>query len=263
MLASVGHSCEEAADYDWRGMERPERNMALFQLTLAGEGVLETPGGTIPQRPGSAMLLTIPGRHRYRFDPGRATSWEFLYLCFTGRELLRVWREIEARTGGSLRLEQGSQTGAMAADLLSRAAGHRIATPYEASSLAYRFAMQAASEALGGPERARSEDPAMARARRLAEEGYRSGLNVASLAEACGMSRFHFTRRFKAACGLSPSRFLATLRAREAARRLKNTNQSVKEIAFACGFYDANHFAKAFRKETGYAPSEYRAAGML
>jgi AraC-like DNA-binding protein len=37
---------------------------------------------------------------------------------------------------------------------------------------------------------------------------------------------------------------------------------SVKEVSRACGFDDANYFAKAFRSSFGASPTEFRTTGM-
>ena len=78
------------------------------------------------------------------------------------------------------------------------------------------------------------------------------------LAALAGLSRFHFHRLFKHATGVSPAKYQTTARIDEARRRLRETKQSVVEIALEVGFASPSHFAQVFRRETGMAPSEYR-----
>jgi len=47
-------------------------------------------------------------------------------------------------------------------------------------------------------------------------------------------------------------------RVAEAARQLAETDRSMTEIGFACGFSDAAHFSRRFKAATGEAPSAWR-----
>jgi AraC family transcriptional regulator len=78
------------------------------------------------------------------------------------------------------------------------------------------------------------------------------------LAAQAGLSRFHFQRLFKAATGVSPSRYHIDLRMNEARRLLRETRMSVIDVALEVGYANPSHFARLFRRETGLSPSDYR-----
>jgi AraC family transcriptional regulator len=82
--------------------------------------------------------------------------------------------------------------------------------------------------------------------------------NLAQLADQAGLSKFHFQRLFKAATGVSPSRYHINLRMEEARKLLRETRMSVIDVALEVGYTDPSHFARLFRRETGLSPSEYR-----
>jgi AraC family transcriptional regulator len=82
--------------------------------------------------------------------------------------------------------------------------------------------------------------------------------NLDQLAAQAGVSKFYFTRLFKNAMGVSPSRYLLTLRMDEARRLLRETKRSVVDIALDVGYANPSHFARFFRRETGLSPSDYR-----
>lgn len=75
------------------------------------------------------------------------------------------------------------------------------------------------------------------------------------------MSPSHFSRAFKQSTGLSPSRHALNLRLAEARRLLRETDESVIQIALAVGYGSPSHFAQVFRRETGLAPQTYRRSG--
>jgi AraC family transcriptional regulator len=82
--------------------------------------------------------------------------------------------------------------------------------------------------------------------------------NLDQLAVQAGVSKFYFIRLFKNAMGVSPSRYLLTLRMDEARRLLRETKRSVVDIALDVGYANPSHFARFFRRETGLSPSDYR-----
>jgi AraC family transcriptional regulator len=83
-------------------------------------------------------------------------------------------------------------------------------------------------------------------------------LSLDRLAAQAGLSKFHFQRLFKAATGVSPSRYHINLRLNEARRLLRETKMSVVDVALEVGYADPSNFARLFRRENGLSPSEYR-----
>ncbi len=84
-------------------------------------------------------------------------------------------------------------------------------------------------------------------------------VTLADLARTATMSRFHFSRRFREATGLSPHAFIVRARAQRAAELLRQGRRSVTEAAFEAGFSDLGRFRAAFRRHVGVAPSHYAA----
>ncbi|MBY5796272.1 helix-turn-helix domain-containing protein [Rhizobium leguminosarum] len=90
------------------------------------------------------------------------------------------------------------------------------------------------------------------------EEHLAEPFNLAQLAETVGMSEFHFSRLFKKATGLSPSRYFIRQRVARAQLLLQETDTSIIEIGMSVGYSSPSHFAQVFRRETGLPPSRYR-----
>ncbi len=79
------------------------------------------------------------------------------------------------------------------------------------------------------------------------------------LAQASKLSLQRFARLMKRVFDLTPSQYITKTRVAAASRRLLETDDSVSEIAQACGFYDHSAFSRAFRMATGTTPTEFRA----
>jgi transcriptional regulator GlxA family with amidase domain len=86
------------------------------------------------------------------------------------------------------------------------------------------------------------------------EEVYRTG----AMAERCGMSVNSLLRRFRDQIGQSPQQFIARSRLQKACILLDQTNQSIDQIAEACGFCDRYHFSKVFKTHFHCGPAAYR-----
>jgi len=87
---------------------------------------------------------------------------------------------------------------------------------------------------------------------------YMEPLSLDDLAREAGVSRFHFVRFFRARVGVTPHRHVVRLRMDAAAALLAETDRSVEDIALACGYHTARHFAAAFRRHFSRTPSAYR-----
>ncbi|WP_434668076.1 AraC family transcriptional regulator [Klebsiella sp. B345] len=78
------------------------------------------------------------------------------------------------------------------------------------------------------------------------------------LAEKVGMSRSTFARHFKDKVGSAPMEYLTHWRMLLACDRLKNTKDSVTQIANALGYESESAFGKAFKRVMGCSPRQHR-----
>ena len=101
-------------------------------------------------------------------------------------------------------------------------------------------------------------DRRLERVLELIEDDPSRSFTLADLATAAGVSKFHFARLFRQATGNTPLAYLLERRLGAARTLLMTTDQSVNAIAARCGFACATHFATAFGKRYGEAPSTFR-----
>ncbi|OJF97749.1 helix-turn-helix domain-containing protein [Pararhizobium antarcticum] len=83
-------------------------------------------------------------------------------------------------------------------------------------------------------------------------------IGLDDLASVCGLTRFHFSRSFKATFGEPPHRYLTRVRMERATQMLAATKLSLSDIAGACGFNGISQFGRAFRDVVGKTPLEFR-----
>jgi len=84
--------------------------------------------------------------------------------------------------------------------------------------------------------------------------------NLDSLAEACGMSRFHFHRIFKSHTGITPKAYAAAQRAARVKQGLTQA-ASVTEAIYAAGFNSSGRFYADAAARLGMSPKRFRDGG--
>lgn len=73
------------------------------------------------------------------------------------------------------------------------------------------------------------------------------------------LSPTYFSRIFKKTVGLGFADFLANMRLKVAKQRLRNSTETIEQIAEALSFSSSSYFSSVFKKYEGVTPSEYRA----
>ncbi|BFM14093.1 MmsAB operon transcriptional regulator MmsR [Maricurvus nonylphenolicus] len=96
------------------------------------------------------------------------------------------------------------------------------------------------------------------RVRAFMNEHLHGQLNLDSLAENSKLSKYHFSKRFKALTGYSPIQYFINLKMQHACYLLDSTLQSIKQVAAALGYDDAYYFSRLFKKVIGLSPDQYR-----
>ncbi len=101
-------------------------------------------------------------------------------------------------------------------------------------------------------------DPAVGSALALIHADPGRAWTLDSLARAARTPRATLTRRFAALTGQSPIAYLTAWRMSLAARRLRDGDATVRQIAQETGYDSEFAFARAFKRATGSAPGQYR-----
>ena len=91
------------------------------------------------------------------------------------------------------------------------------------------------------------------------EDHLEEPLSLAGLAAIAGFSPHHFHRVFHSVTGESPKEYLRRLRLERAVYRLKISSDNVLQIALESGFATHETFTRAFVRQFGISPSEFRA----
>lgn len=90
---------------------------------------------------------------------------------------------------------------------------------------------------------------------------FAENISLASLEKDLHLSRYHLSHLFNTKLGLRFNDYINSLRISEACRLLLNTQKSITQISESVGFNSPRTFNRAFIRQIGLSPSEYRKMG--
>ncbi len=133
-------------------------------------------------------------------------------------------------------------------DYLARAIAARLVQRHSSASPAWR-SRDTSTSLTGGP---------LNNAIDFMQANLERSIDLPAIAAATGLSPSHFARRFRVTIGKAPHQYLMQLRIERAKRLLRETDTSVVEVAFACGFANQEHMTRLFKQHCGTTPAAYR-----
>lgn len=89
----------------------------------------------------------------------------------------------------------------------------------------------------------------------MMKEGLETPVSPTVIAEDLGISTRQLERLFGKFLNTSPKKYYMELRLDKARNLLVQTDQSITDVALACGFENSGHFSRAYRTAFGHAPS--------
>lgn len=90
------------------------------------------------------------------------------------------------------------------------------------------------------------------------DDHYDSEIKLKDLADVACMSEAAMSRFFKLHTGRTISDYIIDIRLGNAARLLVDTNRSVADISYQCGYNNLSNFNRLFKRKKGCSPKEFR-----
>jgi AraC-like DNA-binding protein len=89
------------------------------------------------------------------------------------------------------------------------------------------------------------------------QEHYADPIDVEELARQSGASPGRFYQAFRKHTGLSPHKYMTTVRLNVSLGMLAHSGASITEVAHSTGYSDELYFSRLFKKHMGMSPTEY------
>ena len=235
-----------------------EHHRFLLIFCLNGEGSVIVDDEVARLRPGCALLVTPHQFHHYARLAGTGLLW--LFLSFELENL----EELSGLRGRVFDMTPLQVT--CLRELASRYAGlgrRREVCP-EITMLACLLLEQFRRGSATG--RSVSAGPlGMSLSRRLIQDVARyvhghvaEAIHIPDVARAVALSESHLRSRFHAIAGIGLGAYIRRLRLHRARTLMLASDLRLKEIAERCGYDSIYTFSRAFRREMGMSPSNYR-----
>lgn len=92
----------------------------------------------------------------------------------------------------------------------------------------------------------------------LLHDNWNEQLTLKDMSKAIGIHPVTISKYFRKYFGCTLGEYQRKLRIDQSIQLIKNSNQSLSEIAFHCGFADQSHFIRNFKKMTGFLPKHFQ-----
>lgn len=228
--------------YDW----------FLMVYVCSGALLFESGGQSYAARSGEVVLLDCHIPHRYRCRDSAVFMWFHFYG--SGSEDYAQYLYAQNTQGGIV--FSGDQIQSLRpffSDILQQA-GSVFVNEHLLSRDVVSILSGLASSQKNTPHAIMKIAPAID----YVFAHFSEPIDLDQMAELCMLSKPHLIRCFKQYLDCTPHDYLLGYRLREAQKMLSDTLYSVEEIADRCGFNSVSHFSRAFRKQIGMTPSEFR-----
>ena len=236
-------------------MLRQEHRNFLLIYCVAGRGTLMSGDRDYPIEAGDLVLLPKGRAHAYKADA--TDPWTIYWLHFDGEAAEDFYRHTQM-TASPINI--GVQPRVVRIfDGLSelRRSGYQLAEFIQGChQLQALLSYAALLVRRYQPQSGKALDWENIRA--LMQEHIHGQLNLDALAAESRVSKFHFSKKFKAYSGQSPIQYFIHMKMQRACYLLDSTQQSVKQLAAALGYDDAYYFSRLFKKVIGLSPAQYR-----
>lgn len=253
-LKGIGLQTVTDPAYAWDNRNRPD-SQCVIQYTVSGCGAVEADGIHYIVPAGYAFLVDIPGPSRYYMPPD-SDRWEFFFLEFTKECLPMLWK-IYRTAGPVIRLSESSGLVPRIMDLYHLVIGGQLTSYFENARLSYDFWLRLTEYAVTQSATFLSK---VDYAKRFIDQNYRSpDLSLDQIADYAGLSKYYLCKEFRHKFGISPGKYIRTLRLDEACSLLSTRlDFSLQDIALQVGYANDNYFGKVFKAAKGISPDQYR-----
>ena len=230
----------------------------LFVIVLSGKGELNYNGRNFALSAGNCFLIDCLKPHTYKSSASE--PWELLWLHFNG-PTARLHYEYFANTFiNVIRPETIAPFDDLMRQLIEINTRHDIFTEIKSSKIIVEILTMMMTFKKLETDYTAQIVRKLAEVRRYINRNYVNDIYLETLCDEFSISKFHLTKEFKKAYGITIAKYVMQKRISNAKWLLRFSDKTLEEISNACGFYDTCYFNKQFKAIEGTTPFKYRKA---
>ena len=223
---------------------RCRRSSYLIHYVLSGEGYFDSH----PVKSGEGFLITTDTLHEYHSS--EHNPWQYFWVSFSGPEAASVCEKyIQTDEHGIFSFGAFEQ---ILRDLSKHIMLHSGQLT-EARALGYFYLLMSCHE-----NTCLTGNRYVEQAEKYMNANLHRRFTVTEIASAVGINDRYLYNLFIKHRGVSPKQYLGALKLSRGKDLLKNTDDSITEIAISAGFSDVLAFSRFFKTAEGVSPSAYR-----
>jgi AraC-like DNA-binding protein len=231
----------------------PDRTLNDYELILVRRGTLSIWENDVrfDVPPGHALILYPRRRHRGATPFGRDLSFYWIHWVFK----TQAARERVLEVPQLIKVQRPEYVAELLHRLLDDRESNR-SDPYYAGLMLWQILLEVRRELITVESSRGSVLSGRAEAyivNHLAER-----LSTARIARALRINPDYLNRVFRKVHNMTMTEYLHRRRLADGAKLLRESTDSVAEIASACGYSSVAHFRRMFERFNGVSPREYR-----
>lgn len=256
-INDLGLEFRQQEIYSFQNINR-DWHCYVFQYTLEGSGIFETPDTIYTMSKGKAFFITLPEDNSYYLpEPSNPENyWTLFYINFRGPAVEPFFRRIRELNGPVISIELESPVIQLFFELYEALKNGKKLERYEGSEWLYQFLISLLRHVEFPSDKKRS--PHVEASIDWMQTHYAQQLNLEDMSREIGVTFSHLSRQFYKEQGVTPIQYLTYIRLQHAMHLLLNTDITIQKIADECGFSCGNYFAKVFKKVLHTTPAQYR-----
>ncbi len=187
-----------------------------------------------------------------------AIHWEYHDAFMEAFPEINLVRSVFVADEKYMTASGGTATADLMLHLIERDHGHDLSVAV-ADQMVYNAVRNAtADQRVSLQSRNGMRNAHLAKAIHIMTDNIQSPLSPSVIASDIGISTRQLERLFGKFLNTSPKKYFMELRLDRARNLLLQTESSVTEVAFACGFESAGHFSRVYRAAFGVTPMQQR-----
>lgn len=234
------------------GIRALSAEFGVWRVVTPLRGSLRIAAGDLAWPLETRQCAVLEGKEELSLLP--TEDGELGLIALKGEAADRVFSE--CRRQGGLFFARGGEAAERMLRLLA-ARTHRQVPAKEASEAAYALLMALSGTGSAGPAGQRTLPQVVEAALGIIQRDYAFLDGIGELAARLEVSQEYLTRCFCRETGVTPGRYLNQVRIENARILLRQGRHTVQFVSDACGFANANYFARVFRQAVGVNPREY------
>jgi AraC-like DNA-binding protein/mannose-6-phosphate isomerase-like protein (cupin superfamily) len=230
----------------------------LFIIVVSGSGTFTYMGKTYTLKSGDHLFIDC--KKPYSHESTDSDPWELMWVHFNGVLLDQYYNFFSTKTS-SIVFCTGEQLefAATLENLLvlanKKSTHSELLVSQFLNSLVTRILTDNTDQQDNEADRIADK---IQQIKDYLDENFQKKIPLDMIADEFFISKYHMSREFKKAYGITIANYIITKRVTHAKELMRFTNYQIEEIGRVCGIEDNSYFNKLFRKYEGLTASDYR-----